>query len=288
MAKPTEDLDGMQMIGLISFMMAALVGGMLMKEVMVLGAVPLLLAGAAAVGAIAGALMGHHYWWAGALGGAVAGLCAVLAVHWYGHARLSKYEAIAVLLIGSLPGIGIYFVLRSFASNGRKKPADARMLTVDGGASMGANPITLSQDPTDAEICAAVARWIELMARGDYASAVAAVFRKPPAPEDFRERVETFFVGLAAARQGLVDALRQKGANVDDPPPLEASGRGRVIPAPPELLEAMEIHRQEIPANAVAWIGFHLPLDNGCGIWTTMGVMRAGGGCILELEIFHM
>jgi hypothetical protein len=114
--------------------------------------------------------------------------------------------------------------------------------------------------------------------------------RDPPAPEDFRERVETFCVGLAAARQGLVEALRKQGANVNDPPvPAPASsGRARVIPAEARLLEAMEIHRDGIPPGAVAWLGFHLPLDNHFGIWTTMGVMRAGDRCVLEFEIFHM
>jgi hypothetical protein len=60
------------------------------------------------------------------------------------------------------------------------------------------------------------------------------------------------------------------------------------MPAPAELLDAMEIHRESIPADAVAWLGFHVPLDNGFGIWTTMGVVREGGRCILEFEIFHM
>jgi hypothetical protein len=53
-------------------------------------------------------------------------------------------------------------------------------------------------------------------------------------------------------------------------------------------LEAIEIHRQGIPKDAVAWLGFHVPLDNGSGIWTTMGVMRAGDNSVLEFEIFHL
>jgi hypothetical protein len=170
----------------------------------------------------------------------------------------------------------------------RKRLTDTAMPTFDGGAGVCHPPIILSRDPTNAEIRGAIAAWIELMARGDYAKAVAAVFRQPPAPEDFREQVETFFVQLGAARQGVVDALRQQGAVVDDPPTPETSGRGHVIAAPPRLLEAMEIHREEIPSDAVAWLGFHLPLDNGCGIWTTMGVVRAGACCLLEFEIFHM
>jgi hypothetical protein len=99
------------------------------------------------------------------------------------------------------------------------------------------------------------------MAQGDYASAVAAVFRNPPTPEDFREQVESFFVQLPATQEAIVDALRKQGAVVREPPPVPPSGRGKVIPASAQLLEAMEIHREDIPADAVAWLGFHLPLD---------------------------
>jgi hypothetical protein len=31
-----------------------------------------------------------------------------------------------------------------------------------------------------------------------------------------------------------------------------------------------------------------VPLDNDFGIWTTMGVIRAGDHCVLEFEIFHL
>jgi hypothetical protein len=127
-----------------------------------------------------------------------------------------------------------------------------------------------------------------MMALGDYARAVAAVFRDPPAPETFRERVESYCVGLAAARQGAVDAVRALGQKVSDPPPPGAFGRAQVVPAPARLLEAVEIHRDDIPPGAAAWLGFHVPLDNGFGIWTTMGVLRAGDRCVLEFEIFHL
>jgi hypothetical protein len=151
-------------------------------------------------------------------------------------------------------------------------------------------PIVLSQEPTDAEIRAAVGKWIGLMACDDYPRAVASVFRDPCAPDDFREQVETFGVQLGDARQQIVNALRGQGAKVSDPPPVppQWSVRARVIPAPAEVLDAMEIHRDSIPADAVAWLGFHVPLDNGFGIWTTMGVLREGESCILEFEIFHM
>lgn len=167
-------------------------------------------------------------------------------------------------------------------SKWRKRPADTRR---DRG---GERPIVLAQEPTDEEIRAAVAKWIEQMARGEYTKAVAAVFRDPPMPEEFRERVETFCLRLTAARQGVVDSLRQQGFNVSDPPTPETFGRAQVIPASAELLAAMEIHRDGIPPDAVAWLGFHLPLDNGFGIWTTMGVLRASDRCVLEFEILHL
>jgi hypothetical protein len=162
------------------------------------------------------------------------------------------------------------------------------------GDGISAPPIILSREPPDAEIRAAVAKWIEQMALGDYASAVAAVFRKPPAPDDFREQVEMFAAGYAAARRGLLDALRKQGLEVSDPsavsdvPPPEVCRRGKVIRATAQVLEAMEIHRDSIPREAVAWLGFHVPLDNGFLIWTTMGVLRAGDRCVLEFEIFHL
>ena len=62
-------------------------------------------------------------------------------------------------------------------SGWRKRPAQTR---TDQSKS-GGRPIVLPQDPSDADIRAAVAKWIELMARGDYAAAVAAVFRNPRA-----------------------------------------------------------------------------------------------------------
>ncbi|HEY7423860.1 MAG TPA: hypothetical protein VH682_06400 [Gemmataceae bacterium] len=133
-------------------------------------------------------------------------------------------------------------------------------------------------------------KWIGLMASGDYQRAVASVFRAPCPADDFREQVETFGVHLGAARQQLVNALRGQGAKVDDPPPFppEWSDRARVVPAPAGVLDAVEIHREGIPAGAVAWLGFHVPLDSGLGIWTTMGVVREGERCILEFEMFHM
>jgi hypothetical protein len=174
--------------------------------------------------------------------------------------------------------------------NRRKRPSDSLSARANVRAEPGERPIILSQDPGDAEIRAAVAKWIGLMACGDYPRAVASVFRNPSASANFQDQVETFCVHLGQARHGLVNALREQGFNVPDPPPLsqQMSGRARVIPASAELLDAMEIHRESIPANAVAWLGFHVPMDNGFGIWTTMGVVREGDHCILKFEIFHM
>jgi hypothetical protein len=173
--------------------------------------------------------------------------------------------------------------------NWRRRPSDGHGDGFDGREGPGERPIVLSRDPSNAEIRAAVAKWIGLMACGNYARAAASVFCNPPAPDAFRETVETFCAGLGRARQGLVEALRKRGLSVSEPPPTpEMPGRRKVVPAPAELLEAMEIHRESIPPNAVAWLGFHLPLDNGFGIWTTMGVVREGERCILEFEIFHL
>jgi hypothetical protein len=169
-----------------------------------------------------------------------------------------------------------------------KRPANLHPVGLDVRGKPGERPIVLSENPTDAEIREAVAKWIGQMARGDYALAVGSVFRTPSAPEEFREQVETFFIDLPHARQGVVNALREQGLDVSEIPSPEPPGRAKVIPASVELLERMEIHREGIPENAVAWLGFHVPLDNGCGIWTTMGVMREGDRCILEFEIFHL
>jgi hypothetical protein len=169
-----------------------------------------------------------------------------------------------------------------------KRPANLHPVALDVRGKLGGRPIVLSQNPTDAEIREAVAKWIGQMARGDYALAVASVFRNPSAPEKFREQVETFFMDLPQSRQGVVNALREQGFDVSDLPPLEPSGRAKVIPPSIELLKRMEIHRESVPENAVAWLGFHVPLDNGGGIWTTMGVVREGDRCILEFEIFHL
>jgi hypothetical protein len=149
-------------------------------------------------------------------------------------------------------------------------------------------PIVLSLAPTDDEIRSAVTSWIEFMARGDYAAAVAAVFGKPPAPESFRETVESYCVGLAEARQKVVEALRAQGKQVNDPPPPDASDRSVVVSAYTEVVDRIEIHRDGIPSGAVAWLGFPIPLANGFGIWTTMGVMQSGAKCVLEFEIFHL
>src|SRR5262249_49866059 len=159
--------------------------------------------------------------------------------------------------------------LMSWFWSRRKRPPESPSERPGGRQESAEGPIVLSQEPTDAEIRAAVARWIELMACGDYPRSVASVFRDPYPPDNFRERVETFGLHLGQVRQQLVDTLRGQGAKVADPPPVlpEWSVRARVVPAAAELLDAVEIHREGIPANAVAWLGFHVPLDNGLGIW---------------------
>src|SRR5262245_39183499 len=152
--------------------------------------------------------------------------------------------------------------------------------------------IALPKQPTDSEIRLAIVTWIEQMARGEYGKAVSSVFSDPPSPENFREQVETSSIEVARAREQVVNALREKvGKEVHAPPapktPLPAT-RGKVVLPSSDVLDAMEIHREGIPSDAVAWVGFHVPLDNGFRLWTTMGVMRAGNQCVLEFEIFHL
>jgi len=152
--------------------------------------------------------------------------------------------------------------------------------------------IVLPKQPTDSEIRLAIVTWIEQMARGEYVKAVSSVFSDPPSPQDFRERVETYSMTVEQRREEVVNALRkQTGKDVKAPPPPKTpvpATRAKVELPSTAVLDAMEIHREGIPSDAVAWVGFHVPLDNGFGIWTTMGVMRAGDQCVLEFEIFHL
>jgi len=156
----------------------------------------------------------------------------------------------------------------------------------------GDRPIVLPKRPTDAGIRAAVAAWIELMACGEYAKAVRSVFREPPSPEDFRERVETFCIELEQVRQQVITGLRdQSGMEVRGPSPPKVPvprTRAKVVSFSRLLDDTMEIHREEISSDSVAYVGFHLPLDNGFGIWTTMNVRREHDRCVLEFEIFHL
>jgi hypothetical protein len=153
-----------------------------------------------------------------------------------------------------------------------------------------ARPISLPGEPTDLDIHAAVSAWIDLMARGDYDGAVASVFADPPPAAQFRDRVETYAASLAAAHEGVVDAFGKQGLKVNNASPAvdPQPKRSRVIPASADVICALEIHRDGIPEDAVAWLGFHVPLEHGFGIWTTMGVLRAGDRCILEFEMFHL
>ncbi len=162
--------------------------------------------------------------------------------------------------------------------------ADAR------GVWAGDRPMVLDPKPSDDAIRAAIVRWIAMMASGDYDAAVATAFgRDPPKPDEFRERVETFCVEMPRMLQGIVDACAREGINVAEAsPPFEQRDRARVIPMVPELLGKMEIQRGNLPPDAVAWVGFHIPLNNYFAIWTTMGVMRDGDQCVLEFEIFHL
>ncbi len=75
---------------------------------------PMCLAVATFGGAIGGALLGEQHYIAGLLGGLVAGPTAFLAMYFYALQRESmwNYEAVLVQLVGSLPGIGLFYVLK--------------------------------------------------------------------------------------------------------------------------------------------------------------------------------
>lgn len=169
---------------------------------------------------------------------------------------------------------------RQRASNNHE---DLQIMRSDDGRIMLPGP-----NPTDGQIRAAVAQWIELMAHDDYESAVAAVFSDPPEPDDFRERVETFCIALPGIIQGITEAFAKEGIETSEQPAVEPGVRARVVSASPELLDEMEIERAEASSDAAAWIGFHLLLDNNFGIWTTMTVSRAGDRCVLQFDMFHL
>jgi hypothetical protein len=64
-------------------------------------------------GAVGGALIGRRCWWAGAIGGAIAGPCGLLALAWYisGRDRVFKMELFLVQSIASLPGLMAYYLI---------------------------------------------------------------------------------------------------------------------------------------------------------------------------------
>lgn len=65
-------------------------------------------------GTAAGALLAPGHRLAGAVGGFIAGPTGLLALYFYGRdrARIFRAEAAIVQLVASLPGLGIYFILR--------------------------------------------------------------------------------------------------------------------------------------------------------------------------------
>jgi hypothetical protein len=69
-------------------------------------------------GAIGGALLGSKHWVAGLIGGVLAGPGGFLALHFYlmGRESVWNYEMMLVQLIGSLPGIAVFHILKRFRS----------------------------------------------------------------------------------------------------------------------------------------------------------------------------
>jgi len=75
---------------------------------------PLCLVIATVGGAMGGAMIAPTKHWAGLIAGMVAGPCGLLAIYYYVQGRESVWhlELVAVQMIASLPGIGLYFLLR--------------------------------------------------------------------------------------------------------------------------------------------------------------------------------
>lgn len=122
--------------------------------------------------------------------------------------------------------------------------------------------IRLSAAPTDRDILAGVRRWLELLAAGDYDTAVRAFyFAWGRSPESLRSQIEEF-------------CGPQHRSTVDRPSD--------------EVLAKSEVYRDGIPSDCVAVVGFFVPLVNGFGIWTTALVRLYGDCTIFEFEIFHL
>jgi hypothetical protein len=105
--------DALWWVGVLIYGFSALIPAMLINELapLNLGSIPVFLAVATVGGAIGGALMARHCWWAGMIGGAIAGPCTFLILHWYGG-KPGKLEIGIIFLISSLPGLAIYYLLR--------------------------------------------------------------------------------------------------------------------------------------------------------------------------------
>jgi hypothetical protein len=69
---------------------------------------------AALGGLIAGALLAPSHRFAGAIGGLIAGPTGLLALFFYarGRDKMFRAETVIVQLVASLPGLGVFFLLR--------------------------------------------------------------------------------------------------------------------------------------------------------------------------------
>jgi hypothetical protein len=122
--------------------------------------------------------------------------------------------------------------------------------------------IRLPAEPTDADIRAGVRSWLELLAAGDYQTAVKAFyFRWRRSPESLRTDIEDF-CGPAHCS-----------------PVAEPTA---------EVLARSEVYRTGIPSDCLAVVGFFVPRVDRFGIWTTALVRRHGSSVIFEFEIFHL
>ncbi len=122
--------------------------------------------------------------------------------------------------------------------------------------------IRLPAVPTDQDVLAGVRRWLDLLAVGDYATAVRAFYFKwGRSPESLRSQIEEF---------------------------CGPEHHSTVTRPSDEVLARSDVYRNGIPSDCVAVVGFFVPLVNGFGIWTTALVRQYCGSAIFEFEIFHM
>lgn len=123
------------------------------------------------------------------------------------------------------------------------------------------NVMRVARHPTDADLVDGVRRWLNMLAESDFAGAVEAVhFTHVQSAEGLRARLESFF--------GPNDR-----ASIDRPSE--------------QVLRRTEIHRDGVPSDCVAVVGFFIPRTDGMGIWTTFLVRALAEHCYFEFEIFH-